>query len=185
MASAATTPLARVYVDNVLIDTVSFSYPYSEQPIARQYSGFSDGPHVVRVLNQATLRIDGFASLTTTAQIQPLLEWAESDRAAGASIWGGRHVPTAVGDLDNDGWPEIVVASSNMDSNGELFVLRGDGQDAGDGDPIIWSHPYNIFNGFEDVGAPAIAELDGQPGAEIVHPTAIGLYTYHADGSVY
>jgi uncharacterized membrane protein len=179
------TTSARVYVDNVLIDTVSFSYPYSEQPIAKQYSGFSDGPHVVRVLNQATMRIDGFASITSTTAYQPLLEWAESDRTAGASIWGGLHVPPAVGDINGDGLPEIVVASSNQASNGELFVLRGDGKDAGGGSPIIWSHPYNIFNGFENVGAPAIAELDGQRGAEIVHPTTTGLFVYHNDGSMY
>jgi uncharacterized membrane protein len=179
------TTSAQVYVDGNLIDTPSFAYPFSPQPIAKQYTGFSDGPHVVRVFNQATMRIDGFASGQTTSQYQPLLEWAESDRTAGASIWGGLHVPVAVGDINGDGLPELVVASSNMASNGELFVLRGDGKDAGSGTPIIWSHPYNIFNGFEDVGAPAIAELDGQPGAEIVHPTSIGLYVYHDDGSIY
>jgi FG-GAP-like repeat/IG-like fold at C-terminal of FixG, putative oxidoreductase/PQQ-like domain len=64
-------------------------------------------------------------------------------------------------------------------------LLRGDGGDAGDGTPIFWSVPYNISNGFEDVGAPAIAELDGQPGAEIIHPTVDGLFVYHSDGSTY
>ncbi len=179
------TTSAQVFVDGNLIDTASFAYPYSPQTIAKQYTGFSDGPHVVRVFNQATMRIDGFASAEGVSQFQPLLEWAESDRTAGASIWGGLHVPPAVGDINGDGLPEIVVASSNIANNGELFVLRGDGQDAGGGSPIMWSHPYNIFNGFEDVGAPAIAELDGQPGAEIVHPTSIGLYAYHDDGSIY
>jgi hypothetical protein len=57
--------------------------------------------------------------------------------------------------------------------------------DGGNGSPIIWSHPYNIFNGFENVAAPAIAELDGQPGAEIIHPTSTGLFVYHHDGSTY
>lgn len=180
--SRSTNTTARVYVDGVLIDTPNFIYPFSEQPIPKHYSGFSDGPHVVRVLNQATMRIDGFASSPTGYQYQPLLEWAESDRTAGASIWGGLHVPAAVGDLDGDGQTEIVVASSNIDSNGELFVLRGNG---GNGNPVIWSHPYNIFNGFEDVAAPTIAELDGQPGAEIIHPTIDGVFVYHHDGSTY
>jgi hypothetical protein len=179
------TSTARVYVDNVLIDTPDFIYPFSTQPIPKHYSGFSDGLHVVRVFNQSTMRIDGFASSATGYQNQPLLEWAESDRTAGASIWGGLHVPAAVGDLNGDGQTEIVIASSNMDSNGELFVLRGDGQDAGGGSPIIWSHPYNIFNGFEDVAAPTLAELDGQPGAEIIHPTIDGVFVYHHDGSTY
>ncbi len=176
---------ARVYVDNVLIDTPNFIYPFSEQPLPKHYSGFSDGPHVVRVFNQATMRIDGFASSATGYQYRPLLEWAESDRTAGASIWGGLHVPVAAGDLDGNGSVELVVASSNMDSNGELFVLNGDGSDAGNGTPIIWSHPYNIFNGFEDVAAPTIAELDGQPGAEIIHSTVDGVFVYHHDGSTY
>jgi hypothetical protein len=180
--SRSTNTTARVYVDGVLIDTPNFIYPFSSQPIPQRYSGFSDGPHVVRVFNQATMRIDGFASGATAYQYQPLLEWAESDRTAGASIWGGLHVPVAVGDLDGNGSVELVVASSNMDNNGELFVLHGDG---GNGNPIVWSHPYNIFNGFEDVAAPTIAELDGQPGAEIIHPTIDGVFVYHHDGSTY
>ncbi len=175
-----------VYVDGLLVDTPSFSYPYSEQPYAYFYSGFDYGPHDVHIRNVSSMRLDGFASNPSSpASYRPLVEWYESDRTAGASIWGGLHVPAAVGDVDGDGSPEIVVASSNIDSNGELFLMRGDGSDAGDGTPIIWSHPYNIFNGFEDVGAPAIAELDGQPGAEIIHPTASGLFVYHDDGSIY
>ncbi|CAG0927925.1 hypothetical protein TFLX_00702 [Thermoflexales bacterium] len=183
--SRSTGSTARVYVDGVLIDTPNFIYPFSTQPLPKHYLGFSDGPHVVRVFNQATMRIDGFASGATSHQYRPLLEWAESDRTAGASIWGGLHVPVAVGDLDGNGEVELVVASSNIDSNGELFVLRGDGGDTGDGDPIIWSRPYNIFNGFEDVAAPTIAELDGQPGAEIIHSTVDGVFVYHHDGSTY
>lgn len=181
--SLASTGSARVYVDDVLIDTASFTYPYTPQPLTRHYTGFSSGPHVVRVINQTAMRIDGFASNPTSlTSYRPLLEWAETDRTGGASIWGGLHVPPAVGDLDGNGSVELVVASSNIDSNGELFVLRGDG---GSGSPIMWSRPYSIPNGFENVAAPAIAELDGQPGAEIIHPTSTGLFVYHHDGNTY
>ncbi len=180
------TSTQEVYVDGELVDTVSLSYPFSEQPLLFHYTGLDDGPHVVRVHNVLTMRVDGFASNPATlGPLRPLVEWYESDQTRGASIWGGLHVPVAVGDVTGDGSPEIVVASSNIQSNGELFLLRGDGGDTGDGDPIIWSVPYNIFNGFEDVGTPAIAELDGQPGAEIVHPTIEGIYVYHSDGSTY
>lgn len=184
--SSPTGATAEVYLDDVLLDTVNSVYPFSQQPLAYHYTGFTDGPHVVRVRNVLSMRVDAFASNPSfLGPYQPIAEWWESDRTAGASIWGGIHVPIAVGDVTGDGDIELVVASSNVDNSGELFLLKGDGSDAGDGTPILWSVPYNIFNGFEDVAAPAIAELDGQPGAEIIHPTVDGLFVYHSDGSTY
>jgi IG-like fold at C-terminal of FixG, putative oxidoreductase len=184
--SHASQSSVEVFLDGALLDTVDQVYPYSQQPLAFHYTGFGDGPHVVRVHNVWRIQVDAFASNPTfLGPYQPIVEWGESDRTAGASIWGGIHVPIVAGDVTGDGNIELVVASSNIDNNGELFLMRGDGSDAGDGTPIIWSLPYNIFNGFEDVASPAIAELDGQPGAEIIHPTASGLYVYHSDGSIY
>ena len=175
-----------VYLDGALLDTPDLVYPYSQQPLAFHYTGFSDGAHIVRVHNVWRIQVDAFASNPTfLGPYRPIAEWSEGDRTAGASIWGGIHVPIVAGDVTGDGKIELVVASSNIDNNGELFLMRGDGGDAGDGTPIIWSVPYNIFNGFEDVASPAIAELDGQPGAEIIHPTVDGLYVYHSDGSIY
>ncbi len=176
---------SEVYVDGGLVDTVSHAYPFSQQPIAFHYTGFSNGPHVVRVSNVLSMRVDAFASNPgSLATFQPMVEWYDNI-SGGGSIWGGLHVPVAVGDVTGDGSVELVVASSDISNNGTLFLMRGDGQDTGDGDPIIWSIPYNIFNGFEDVAAPTIAELDGQPGAEIIHATNEGLYVYHSDGSTF
>jgi uncharacterized membrane protein len=176
---------ADVYVDGQFLDTVSLTYPFSEQPIAHSFGDLGDGPHVARINNNFRFQVDAFASNQPLIPYAPLAEWWESDRSGGASIWGGVHVPAVAGDVNGDGLVEVVVASSNIDNNGELFVMRGDGQDAGGGDPIIWSFPFNIFNGFEDVGSPAIAELDGQPGAEIVMSTVEGMYAFHGDGTTY
>ncbi len=177
--------ISEVYLDDVLVDTVSHAYPFSQQPISHHYTGFSDGPHVVRVKNINSMRVDAFASNPDSlATFQPLVEWYDNI-SGGGSIWGGLHIPVAVGDVTGDGNVELVVASSDINNSGTLFLMRGDGSDTGDGDPIIWSIPYNIFNGFEDVAAPTIAELDGQPGAEIIHATVEGLYVYHSDGSTY
>jgi hypothetical protein len=123
--SSGTNTVVRVYVDNVLIDTPNFQYPFSVQPLTKHYTGFSAGPHVVRVINQGSMRIDGFASNPISqTTYQPLLEGSETDRTGGASIWGGLHVPVAVGDVDGNGDVELVVASSNIDNNGELFFAR-------------------------------------------------------------
>jgi hypothetical protein len=183
--SRANDSSVEVYMDSALVDTVDQFYRFSQQPLAFHYTGFDDGPHVVRVHNVRSIQVDAFASNPTAlTPYQPSVEWYD-DTSAGASIWGGIHVPIAVGDVTGDGHIELVVASSDVDNSGTLFLYRGDGQDSGVGNPVIWSIPYNIPNGFEDVAAPAIAELDGQPGAEIIHSTVEGLYVYHSDGSTY
>ena len=177
--------IAEVYLDDVLLETVDLSYPFSLQPLTFHYTGFTYGPHVVRVKNVNSMRVDAFASNPSSlASYQPMVEWYDNI-SGGGSIWGGLHVPVAVGDVTGDGNIELVVASSDINNSGTLFLMRGDGQDTGDGDPIIWSIPYNIFNGFEDVAAPTIAELDGEPGAEIIHATVEGVYAYHSDGSTF
>jgi outer membrane protein assembly factor BamB len=142
-------------VDDQFLDTVDLVYPFTPQPLARYYGGLGAGPHVARVSNNAGIRVDAFASNQPAVAYRPLAEWWESSRTAGGSIFGGIHVPAAVGDV------------------------------TGDGTPIIWSEPFDIFNGFEDVGAPAVADLDGQPGAEIVMSTVEGMYAFHNDGTTY
>jgi uncharacterized membrane protein len=179
------TPLMDVYVDGQFVQTVDLTYPFSLQPIAHHFSGFGQGAHVVYIDQNNAMRVDAFASNQPPLAYQPLAEWWESDRTGGASWWGGVHSALATGDLDGDGSVEIALTASHLGPNGELFVLRGDGQDAGNGDPIIWSVAYNIFNGFEHVGGVAIAELDGQPGAEIVTVNTLGVYAYHHDGTAY
>ncbi len=179
------TNLVDLYVDGQFVQTIDQIYPFSQQPIAHHFSGFGEGAHVAHINNNIGIRVDAFASDQPPIPYRPLAEWWESDRTGGASWWGGVHSALATGDLDGDGSVEIALTASHLGPNGELFVLRGDGQDAGGGDPIIWSVAYNIFNGFEHVGGVAIADLDGQPGAEIVTANHIGVYAYHHDGTPY
>jgi hypothetical protein len=72
--------------------------------------------------------------------------------------------------------------------NGTVAAFRGDGQDTGDGDAVLWSQSYPALAGFaglESIGAPAIGDLDGEFGAEVVVAEPHGVHVYHADGSLY
>ncbi|MCL4266411.1 MAG: VCBS repeat-containing protein [Anaerolineae bacterium] len=179
------TNLVDLYVDGQFVQAIDQFYPFSQQPIAHHFRGFGEGAHVAHISNNIGIRVDAFASNQPPIAYQPLAEWWESDRTGGASWWGGVHSSLATGDVDGDGSVEIALTASHLGPNGELFLLRGDGQDAGNGDPIIWSVAYNIFNGFEHVGGVALADLDGQPGAEIVTANTLGVYAYHHDGTPY
>jgi hypothetical protein len=82
----------------------------------------------------------------------------------GATVWSlgdpayrtdpGSH--PAIGDIDLDGLPDIVVPSENR----ELLAIRGDGT------PMWTSEQYN-FTGLKS-GSPAIANIDGIGAPEIV-----------------
>jgi uncharacterized membrane protein len=180
---------ADVYVDNQLVDTVSFNYPFSVQPYAFHYTGFDPGAHTVRVHNMDDMRVDGFASNPTTLNpYQPIVEWWDNAPAGnGAPFFGtyGIAAGMAAGDLNGDGTVEIVVTADDSINFGTLFVYRGDGADTGDGDPILWEHSFGggVFRTW--VSSPAIADLDGQPGAEIIVAAGDQLFAFHADGSTY
>lgn len=179
------TPRVDLYVDGQFVETVEQFYPFAIQPIAYHVDGLGDGPHIARVSNNVGIRVDAFASNQPAVNYRPLAEWWESEKSGGASWWGGVHSSLAAGDVNGDGLVELAFTASSLDTSGELFLMRGDGQDAGGGDPVLWSVPFNIFNGFEHVGGTAIAELDGQPGAEIVMANTLGTYAFHSDGSTY
>lgn len=165
---------AEIYLDGALIDTASFDYPFSVQPFAYHYTGLDDGPHVRRVHNVWDMRIDGFASNQPDLPYQPIAEW-----------WDNAPAGMAAGDLDGDGSFETVVSGDDVVTFGSLFVYCGDGADTGDGDPILWSHSFGggVFRTW--VSSPALGDLDGQPGAEVVVAAGSELWAFHSDGSTY
>jgi len=95
---------------------------------------------------------------------------ARGDRAAG---WPRRlnepiYAPPAAGDLDADGIPEIVLGSVG----GLVHVWDTDGR-AKRGWPRLIGH--DGFPTGSIFGAPALADLDGEPGLEVCIGTSTGL----------
>lgn len=101
------------------------------------------------------------------------------------SEWGGNwpfaldHVPActpAVGDVDNDGQPEIVMYSYDS-----IYVLNTDGT-------LLPGWPKQIPGGQFSYQSPALADLDGDDDLEIVvgaHSNAAGVYVFHHTGASY
>jgi hypothetical protein len=102
--------------------------------------------------------------------------------------------PPAFGDLDGDGAPEIVLVGNHettdsMDSRGySLWVLNPDAsrppgweRPKDTGSPLRTDDPGN--NIVLTLPSPALGDLDGKPGPEIVFPALDGrMYAYAGDG---
>lgn len=162
---------ASVTIDGVSYGTLDLQYDYTDSPLPFHFDGLGDGGHVLALHNINRAAVDAFEAVPMMLDTGvPLVEWAETATT-------GQILNTAVaGDLDGDGTVEIVAT----DDDGTLAVYRGDGADAGDGTPILWSVE---LGGEPDT--PALADLDGADGTEIVVGAPDGLYAYHADGTLF
>ncbi|MCP4427871.1 MAG: hypothetical protein GY803_25590, partial [Chloroflexi bacterium] len=185
---------AEIYVDGVLVDSVSFHYPLSVQPYAFHYTGFTPGPHVVRVHNVWEMRVDGFAANQPPVAYQPIAEWWDDTPSGGSGTFGtpaGMLMGIAAGDIDGDGQTEIIAPSDTYTTGGfinSVFIYRGDGQDAGNGSPLIRRIDFPAFGiaiGRETIGSVALADLDGLPGSEIIVGSERGMYAFYGDGVTY
>ncbi|MEW6249993.1 MAG: FG-GAP-like repeat-containing protein [Planctomycetota bacterium] len=88
-----------------------------------------------------------------------------------ATAEGGSQTP-AVGDLDNDGIPEVVATVQG--TNSQLVVVHPDGT-ALPGFPL----PVVYF-----VGSPVLADLDRDGDLEIIAPVGYWMYAWHHDAQV-
>ncbi len=162
---------AEFFLDGVSLGVVDLYYGWTRSPLVFHYTDLEPGPHVLHVRGLSRTALDAFETNPTVFDPGvPLVEWAET------AITGPVLNTIVAGDINEDGIVELVVTSSD----GFLTVFRGDGEDTGDGDPILWRTDL----GGEPDG-PALADLDGNPGAEIIAGSPDGLYAFHADGTLY
>ena len=113
-------------------------------------------------------------------------------RASSTEDVGARIVSSpALGDLDGDGLPEIVIGTNEVlgdEDEGRLYVLRGDGTPL-PGWPVTISGlhmdllPY-VGRGY--AGSPSLGDLDGDGTPEVVgNAISSELYAWRADGTPY
>jgi RHS repeat-associated protein len=168
-------------VDQGVFD-LSSEAPFRTQPRAIHFNNLGDGPHIVHVYNSAvglnTSRIDAFESNPEDfATHKPVVEWF--DTSAQETLPGGEGTgflsTIAIGDLQGDGLVELIAPSLN----GRLYVYRGDGQDAGNGSPILWSSDVA-----GPVAEPALADLDGDGTAEIIVSGRDGTFAFRHNGQL-
>ncbi len=169
-----------LFIDGVSQGVIDLTAEYSEQPFAYYYTNLGNGPHVVRVNAVDGPYIDAFqVNPPDLLPYTPQVEWmspAPTDIYTDTYPSGGVVSSAAIGDLEGDGLVEIVLPAAN----GQLYVYRGDGQDTGDGDPILWQSDL-VGAGAE----PTLVDLDGDGSAEIIVMGTEGTAAFHADGSVY
>ena len=169
-----------LFIDGLSQGVIDLTPEFSTQPKAFYITDLGDGPHMVHLNAADDPFIDAFmVNPPNLLPYTPIVEWhddAPTDVYTDTFSNSGLLSTAAIGDLQGDGVVEIVVPSSN----GQMYVYRGDGQDTGDGDPILWQTDL--------VGAaaePTLVDLDGDSQAEIIVMGSKGTAAFHADGSLY
>ncbi len=169
-----------IYLDGVSQGVYDLTPQYTEQPVAIDFTGLTPGAHVIHVDNADGARIDAFqVNPPDTLPYTPVVEWtdtAPTDVYTASYSNGGLLSSAAIGDLEGDGVVEIVAPSSN----GQVYVYRGDGADAGGGSPLLWQSDL-----LGPAAEPSLADLNGDGVAEIVLMGMNGTAAFRSDGTLY
>jgi len=176
LAMTNATAGVEVFIDGISRGNLDLSYPFAPGRRTFLFDGLGDGAHVMRIAKTDRATVDGFDTSPIPSSSSPAVEWYSTVPGGKDGVFS----TIASGDVNNDGLTEMVLTSNNSDG-GKLFVFRGDGADAGMGSPIIW---MTDTVGVEPE-APAIGDIDGLPGAEIVVSSQKGVSVFHGDGSLY
>jgi hypothetical protein len=156
--------------------------PFRPQPRALHFAGLAEGAHSVQVrvaaTGSATAQLDAFeVNPADFATHTPAVEWF--DATATQTLPGGTNSgfasSVAIGDINGDGIVELIAAGLN----GRLYVYRGDGQDAGNGSPILWTSDL-----VGPAAEPALADLTGDGRAEIILSGRNGTFAFRHDGEL-
>ena len=162
-----------IFIDGVSQGVYTTTAVYSDQPINWHFPNLGDGPHVFSLLaldGASRTFVDAFhVNPPKFVDAAPSIEWFDFTAGAG----GGFITTMAAGDINNDGVVEIIAPSND----GNLYVYRGDGQDAGGGTPVIWSAATGVAN------EPSIADIDLDGYGEILLLAENGLFAFEHDGA--
>ncbi|MBI1297675.1 DUF11 domain-containing protein, partial [bacterium] len=173
----------------VVIDGVDYGVfdmstpaPFRGQPHALHFPDLGEGPHVVQVFLPSTggitARIDAFeVDPDGFYSYMPQITWYDDSvtEELNPDFGTGFASTIGIGDLNGDGSVELVAPGVN----GRLYVYRGDGQDTGNGTPILWTSDL-----VGPAAEPALADLTGDGLAEIVVTGFNGTFAFRHDGTL-
>jgi uncharacterized membrane protein len=171
--------ILQITIDGQYLGEYNLTAEFSNQPYALHFPDLGHGPHVVQihtrnfgVIDAFEVNPDGFYSYT------PQITWYDATGTESLDpgfTHTGFVTTIGIGDLNGDGNVELVAPSIN----GRLYVYRGDGQDTGDGTPILWTSDL-----VGPAAEPALADLTGDGLAEIIVTGYYGTFAFRHDGTV-
>jgi uncharacterized membrane protein len=168
-----------IAIDGEYLGEFDMTAEFSDQPYALHFPDLGDGPHVVHIHTRQAGRIDAFeVNPDAFYSYTPQITWYDAtgtEELDPGFTHTGFVTTIGIGDLNGDGNVELVAPGVN----GRLYVYRGDGQDAGDGTPILWTSDL-----VGPAAEPALADLTGDGLAEIIVTGYYGTFAFRHDGTL-